>query len=114
MNTILLCLLNTALMVTGQMLFKTGASGKTIRSLTDVIQLLFTPIILTALVLYAGTTCLWLYILSKTPISQAYPIQALAFPAVAILSTVFFREPATATKFAGLALIVLGVYITTR
>ena len=82
MKMTLLCLLNTGLMVTGQILFKVGSQGKTLSSISDMVRLMFSPVVLVALCLYAGTTMLWLYILSKVDISFAYPIQALAFPVV--------------------------------
>ena len=64
MKMTLLCLLNTGLMVTGQILFKVGSQGKTLSSISDMVRLMFSPVVLVALCLYAGTTMLWLYILS--------------------------------------------------
>ena len=95
MKMTLLCLLNTGLMVTGQILFKVGSQGKTLSSISDMVRLMFSPVVLVALCLYAGTTMLWLYILSKVDISFAYPIQALAFPVVMIVSA--FLDAARST-----------------
>lgn len=114
MKTVLLCLLNTALMSTGQMLFKVGANGKEFHSVLDFVRLFFTPVVFIALCLYAATTGLWLYILSRTPMSQAYPIQALAFPLVLFASMIFFHEQISITKWIGIAIIVLGVFVATR
>ena len=114
MKTTLLCLLNTVLMATGQMLFKYGSSGKSITGVIDIIKLLFSPIVLLALCLYGGTTILWLYILSKTPMSFAYPIQALAFPIVLIASMFLFHEPIPAMRWIGVFIIIVGVFIATR
>ena len=113
-NSLMLCLLNTLCMVGGQLLFKAGASGKDINSIKDIVLLLFTPLVLCGICLYAGTTCLWLYILSKTPISQAYPIQALAFPIVTVLSTFLFHESVTPMRIVGVLIIVAGVTIATH
>lgn len=101
-------------MATGQMLFKLGSNGKQINSLFDIIKLFFTPIVFLALCLYAGTTGLWLYILSKTPISQAYPIQALAFPLVLIVSSFVFHEQISINKWIGVLIIVAGVTVATH
>lgn len=114
MKMTLLCLLNTCLMATGQMLFKVGSTGKNIASILDIIKLFFTPIVFVALCLYAATTGLWLYILSRTPISHAYPIQALAFPLVLLVSMIFFHEQVSSVKWIGIAIIVCGVFIATR
>ena len=110
----LLCFLNTLLMVTGQMMFKYGSAGKSIASIADIIKLLFSPIIFTALCIYGVTTMLWLYILSKTPISYAYPIQALAFPIVLIASMFLFNESIPPMRWVGVIIIMCGVFIATR
>ena len=62
-----LCLLNTMLMATGQMLFKTGSAGREISSMIDIIKLFFTPIVFFALCLYAATT------VSYTPLTLPTP-----------------------------------------
>ncbi|WP_125116834.1 EamA family transporter [Agathobaculum sp. Marseille-P7918] len=114
MKMTVLCLLNTFLMATGQMLFKFGSSGKEITSILDIIKLFFSPVVFIALCLYAATTGLWLYILSRTPMSHAYPIQALAFPIVLLASMVFFRETISPMKWIGVFIIVFGVFVATR
>lgn len=111
MKDIFLCLLNTLMMVCGQMLFKLGSNGRTISKASDLISLLFSPVILLALMLYGITTLLWLYILSRVKISFAYPIQALAFPIVLIASSLIFREEIPINRWIGVVIIVAGVYI---
>ena len=110
--TTILCLLNTLLMVIGQTLFKIGSNGKQLDSLRNIIKVMLSPVILLALTIYAVTTVLWLYILSKTEISFAYPIQALAFPLVLVISSIIFHEQIPLNRWAGVALIFIGVYIT--
>ncbi len=112
MKNIFLCLINTLMMVCGQVLFKLGSNGKSISSFSDIIALLFSPIILLALALYGCTTLLWLYILSKVKISFAYPIQALAFPIVLIVSGLIFKEEIPVNRWIGVVVIVIGVYIS--
>lgn len=106
-----LCFLNTMLMVCGQMLFKIGSRGRSMDSLMGIIHTMFSPIIILALCLYAGTTVLWLYILSKVDISAAYPIQALAFPIVLVASSLLFGEAIPLNRWIGVAIIVIGVYV---
>lgn len=108
----LLCLLNTFMMVIGQVLFKMGSKGKKMDSIKGIILTMLNPIILSALCLYALTTVLWLYILSKTNISEAYPIQALAFPLVLIASSVLFKEVVPCNRWVGVIIIFIGVYIS--
>lgn len=114
MKMTLLCLLNTCLMATGQIMFKAGSAGKSIGNWLDIIRLFFTPIVFFALCLYAATTGLWLYILSRTPMSHAYPIQALAFPLVLFASMAFFHEQVSVIKWIGIGIIVCGVFVATR
>ncbi len=105
----LLCFANTGLLVAGQLLFKYGTVGKTVGSLWDLLRLLFSPIIIAALFFYGVSTMLWIYILSKIPLSFAYPVQALAFPIVLVLSMLLFKENVTLIRWLGISLIVCGV-----
>ena len=114
MKTTLLCLLNTILMASGQMLFKYGSAGHDIAGIQNIIKLLFSPVVLLALCLYGGTTMLWLYILSNTSISYAYPIQALAFPIVLISSMFLFHEQIPLSRWIGVFIIIVGVCVATR
>ena len=52
MKMLILCLVNTLMMVCGQILFKIGSNGKEITSLIDMIRLMFSPVVLIALCLY--------------------------------------------------------------
>lgn len=114
MNPIFLTFLNTGMLVIGQTLFKLGTAGKEIKGIHDMILLMFSPLILMAIILYGFTTVLWVYILSKVPLSVAHPIQALAYPVVLIVSAVIFKENVNIFKYIGVIIICLGVYITTR
>lgn len=112
MKDFLLCILNTLLMVCGQILFKLGSNGKTLNKFSDIVSLVLSPLILLALVLYAGTTLLWLSILSRVKLSYAYPIQALAFPIVLIASAIIFHEQIPFNRWLGVIIIFAGVYIS--
>jgi drug/metabolite transporter (DMT)-like permease len=114
MKYILLPLFNVALLVVGQTLFRVGAGGHSITSVGDIIKLLFSPVILIALVLYALTTILWLYILSIMPLSRAYPIQALAFPAVLIISKYILHEEVSMIRWIGVVVIFIGVVLVAQ
>lgn len=46
-----------------------------------------------ALILYARLTVLWIWILSFTPLSRAYPFLALAFALTPALGCLVFAEP---------------------
>jgi multidrug transporter EmrE-like cation transporter len=55
----------------------------------------------------------WMAALTKFELSRAYPFMALSFILVLILSGVFFNEPVTGAKVAGIALITAGLVVGT-
>jgi len=105
---------NVAALVTGQILFKIGVRGRAFDSIPEVARTMFSPVILGALVIYASATVLWLYILSKMPISRAYPIQALAYPVMLVLSKFLFNETISVARWIGMGIILIGVFIVAR
>ncbi|MDP4128436.1 MAG: EamA family transporter [Bacillota bacterium] len=111
---VLLTIFNSVLMVTGQTLWKLGASGKEIHSLGQVLRLFLSPYVLGGLMVYAFASVLWIYILNKGELSYVYPIQSTAFIFALIIGTTIFKEHLTATKIIGVLVICLGVIIITR
>jgi drug/metabolite transporter (DMT)-like permease len=91
MRNFTLCFLNVGLLACGQLLFKIAIRSKEILSFRDMVSLLLSPYIIGAVLLYAVTTILWVYILTGIPISYAHPILVLAFPLVAIFSFLFLK-----------------------
>jgi drug/metabolite transporter (DMT)-like permease len=114
MKNFTLCLLNVGLLVCGQLLFKLAVRGKEILSLRDMVMLLLSPYMIGAVTLYAGTTILWVYILTKVPLSYAHPVQALAFPLVATFSFFFFKEAIPVYRWIGIGIIVFGTLVVSR
>jgi drug/metabolite transporter (DMT)-like permease len=107
----LLILINTLILVCGQFLWKFGMQGTTggFQSLTGIIRLFLSPYVLSGLVMYGMATVLWLFILSKVPLSLAYPVQSLAYIIAVIGAYYVFHEPLSAAKIAGCVLILAGV-----
>jgi drug/metabolite transporter (DMT)-like permease len=96
----------------GQVLFKMAAiryaaDGPVGERLLGLIQNAY---FLAALLLYAGFAVLWVWILSYTPLSRAYPFVALAFALTPLLGGLFFAEPIPLRLIAGIALILLGLF----
>jgi multidrug transporter EmrE-like cation transporter len=65
-----------------------------------------------ALSLYAFSTFLWIWILSRVPLSQAYPWVAIGIAIVPLLGWYVFDERIKPTFWLGVLLIVSGVIIT--
>jgi drug/metabolite transporter (DMT)-like permease len=56
----------------------------------------------------------WMAAMTKLPISRVYPLMSLAFVAVTVGSAFFFNEPLTATKIAGVLLLVPSLVLVTK
>ena len=111
---ILLTIFNSVLMVTGQTLWKLGATGKEIHSLGQLLRLFLSPYVIGGLIVYAFASVLWIYILNKGELSYVYPIQSTAFIFALIIGTTIFKEQLTLSKVIGVLVICLGVVIITR
>jgi len=70
--------------------------------------------IITALFCYAFSVVVWILALSRVQVSIAYPMLSLGYVAVAFITWWLFNEPLTATKLAGIGVIILGVVILFR
>lgn len=100
----------------GQILFKLaalryGAGGG---SLADrLMGLAFNVYFISALILYAGYAILWVWILSFTPLSRAYPFVALAFALTPLLGGLFFGDTISIRLIAGIVFILCGLFLVT-
>jgi drug/metabolite transporter (DMT)-like permease len=112
--TLLQILLLTAYaggMSAGQLLFKMAANAMAPQmSVPGLLALFCNPYFLSALVLYAGLALLWVWILSFTPLSRAYPFVALAFALTPLLAGSLFGETISLRLIIGLLLILGGLF----
>ena len=69
------------------------------------------PLIILGLFLYGISTIFWLLVLSRVDLSLAYPMIALGYVFVLLVSIVFLGEKVNVTRWLGTALIVLGVVL---
>jgi drug/metabolite transporter (DMT)-like permease len=100
----------------GQILFKMAAirSGAADGTAGErLLSLLHNLYFLSALALYAGFAVLWVWILSFTPLSRAYPFVALAFALTPLLAGSLFGETISLRLITGLLLIVCGLFFVT-
>ncbi|MGO9327502.1 MAG: EamA family transporter [Steroidobacteraceae bacterium] len=105
----------------GQLLFKTAAEKLAAvgpHTLTDqigrLLNLALDPFFIFAIVLYMSLSVFWVWILSFTPLTRAYPFGALAFVFTLLIGIFFFRESVTRTNLLGLAFILGGIVIIAR
>ncbi|MBU1672666.1 MAG: EamA family transporter [Actinobacteria bacterium] len=72
------------------------------------------PWALAGIVLYAISAVFWLIVLSRVPLSVAYPIVAVGYVVVVFYSWLVFKEEVGWISWVGLALIVIGVVLTAQ
>ena len=63
---------------------------------------------------YVVSVLIWVLALSRAPVSVVYPMLSLGYIVNAVAATLLFGESLQPTKVAGIAVIILGVYILTQ
>jgi len=102
-------------MTVAQFLFKRTAGHAAGRGLLAAWPVFFRqPSFYAALAAYAAATVLWLWLLARYSLAQAYPFTALAFLFVPLFETLFFGVRTSRLYWVGLALIVIGAVIVGR
>lgn len=79
-----------------------------------LVSLLVNMNIITAIFLTFISGICWMAVMTKLDLSYAYPLTMLGFVIVLISSNFLFSEPITLHKVIGLALIALGIFISSR
>jgi len=79
-----------------------------------VFRLLLDPLILSGFLSAFVASLFWMAAMTKFDISFAHPFMSLSFMLVFIFSIFIFGEPVTSQKVIGLALIVLGIIVTSQ
>ena len=111
----LLIILASVVLTSGAQLALKVASGR-FRDVTaadglvgSVINQLLDPLTIVALMLYVGSTILWLLALRQVPLSLAFPFSGLTIAIVAALSMMILGEPISWQHATGIMLIMIGV-----
>lgn len=114
MHPYLLIVISIVLGAFAQIAMKLGSSQVVAEGMNLTAQLLkyFTNIpILSGFLLYALSAVVWIFALSRVPLSIAYPMVASSYVLVVFLSWLIFHEPVSVMRILGLAIIVAGVMI---
>ena len=106
-KTALLLACSSFLAAFGQLFLKYGADGKSY--LGDFVNVW----VGTGFLFYILGALLWVFALSKAPLSVAYPFTAFTFVLVLLLSAIWFKEPIDASIIAGSLFVLLGIGIVT-
>lgn len=77
-------------------------------------QVAINPYIMLGIVSYIFSLLAWLLVLSRLPVSYAYPMLSVGYIVVAIVGYYIFQEPLTAQRILGILIIVVGIYLLNR
>jgi drug/metabolite transporter (DMT)-like permease len=91
----------------GQVLFKVGATSRT--ALADFIN----SWICLGLMSYGLGTLIWIYALSKAPLTVVYPFTALTFVMVYGSGILLFGEQTSVRAGLGVGLVLVGLFLIT-
>jgi drug/metabolite transporter (DMT)-like permease len=106
---VVLTLGTIALLALGQVLFKLAAGSI---QLSDPRSLVSLPLFI-ALTIYGLATVMWLVVLSKVPLSTAFPFYSLTFLLVPLLAWLVLKEPIRPQVMIGGVVIMVGIVIST-
>jgi len=97
----------------GQLLFKTTAAALAgaVGTADALARLLAAPSFYAAVGLYGFSTLLWIWILTRMPLSLAYPWVALTTAVVPLLAILVHGEKVRPVFWLGLVLVVLGILL---
>lgn len=72
------------------------------------------PYILAGMACYILSVAVWLLVLSRVEVSYAYPLLSIGYIVTAFAGWLFFGESIGVTRWTGIIVICLGVWLITR
>lgn len=113
MNWTLLALIVIPLTISlGQLLFKAVSQTTGSPSFSSFYGLLFNPLFVTAVLIYAAATVAWIFVLRGVPVGRAYQFMSLSFVAVPVGACLVFGEAMGLRQTVGILVIVAGIIIS--
>ena len=120
-QTSILAVFSVLLATAGQLLLRHGMKSVGVidaRRLQRPVQLaghvLGSPQVLLGLAVFGISAVAWLIVLSRVPLSFAYPFVGLTYVFVTLFSAVFLHEPVPSMRWLGLLLILAGIAVVGR
>jgi drug/metabolite transporter (DMT)-like permease len=116
-NALLLLIPAILLSTTGELFFKRGMTqiGEFEFSFGNIapvlLKIALNPNIWVGGVGFIGGSVFWLFVLSRAPLSLAYPILALSYFVIVFESWLFFGERVTWVRVLGVGIIIVGVVL---
>jgi multidrug transporter EmrE-like cation transporter len=115
-----LVLTGVMLNATAQLLLKAGAraiSGvafSVANAWTLAERIAFNPPILAGLGCYVVSVVFWILALSRVDVSIAYPMLSIGYIVSALAGWLLFSEAVSASRVAGIGVIIIGVWLVAR
>lgn len=78
------------------------------------LQVAASPFVLLGVAAYFASMLVWLLVLSRVEVGYAYPMISLGYIVNAVAGYYLFQENLSATRIAGILVIILGVYLVSR
>lgn len=94
---------------TGQVLLRLGMRTAGAQQGSLLVRAATNPAVLGGLVVFCVSAVLWLWVLSKVPLSVAYPFNGLGFLVILLASHVFLGERLRSWSVVGATLVAVGV-----
>lgn len=101
----------------GQLIWKIGLDkfhGQALISLGGLKRAITSPYIWAGMLIYVLATVIWLNVLSKLPLSLAYPLMSAAYVFGLILAKTVLGEQISLTRWAGAFVIIMGMVLVSR
>ncbi len=111
---ILLCAAFAVALPAGQLMFKWAAAYDATLTGPLPLRVVRNLPLIGAFGWYGLTALVWFYILTRVPLSQAYPFSIFGSALVPIAAWLIFREPMNWQMAAGFALMFAGLVVITR
>lgn len=95
-------------------IMKTSFSFTSDLSIKKIVGLVFSPYMITGIIIYVFATVFWIYLLSKYEYSKIYPMIASAYIFALIFAYYFFHESIGWYKISGVISIIIGIVLISR
>lgn len=121
LKTGLLAVFSVLLATGGQLLLRAGmqqvgyvGGSRLAHPAQLMLQVGKTPQVVLGLTLFVISAVAWLVVLSRAPLSFAYPFAGLTYLMTTVFSRYALHEHVPALRWAGIALIILGILLVGR
>lgn len=120
-SSLSLILLAVLCSVCGQLTLKMGmahvgriGTEALVQPLEVALRVASSPLVVAGLALYALGSVAWLTVLSRVPLSFAYPVLALSYAVTPLLAWLLLQENVPSLRWLGIATICVGVLLVAR